>query len=49
MALFQELNEQGITIVLVTHEPEVAQYARRIVELRDGRVVRDHPVSREAA
>jgi putative ABC transport system ATP-binding protein len=49
MALFRELNEQGITIVLVTHEPEVAQYARRIVELRDGRVVRDHPVSREAA
>jgi putative ABC transport system ATP-binding protein len=49
MALFQELNEQGITIVLVTHEPEVAQYARRIVELRDGRVVRDHPVNQEAA
>lgn len=49
MALFRELNEQGITIVLVTHEPEVAQYARRIVELRDGRVVRDHPVGQEAA
>ena len=47
MALFQELNEQGITIVLVTHEREVAQYARRIVELRDGRVVRDHPVNQE--
>jgi len=47
MALFRELNEQGITIVLVTHEPEVAQYARRIVELRDGRVVRDHPVNQE--
>jgi putative ABC transport system ATP-binding protein len=49
MALFRELNEQGITIVLVTHEPEVGQYARRIVELRDGRVVRDHPVNQEAA
>jgi putative ABC transport system ATP-binding protein len=49
MRLFQELNEQGITIVLVTHEPEVSQYARRIVEVRDGRIVRDHPVSREAA
>ncbi len=49
MALFRELNEQGITIVLVTHEPEVSQYARRVVEVRDGRVVRDHPVSREAA
>src|SRR5690348_13255166 len=45
MALFQELNEQGITIVLVTHEPEVAQYAKRIVEVRDGRIRRDHPVA----
>ena len=44
MALFQELNEQGITIVLVTHEPDVAQYAKRIVEVRDGRILRDHPV-----
>ncbi len=44
MALFQELNEQGITIVLVTHEPEVAVYAKRVVEVRDGRVVRDEPV-----
>jgi len=44
MALFQELNEQGITIVLVTHEPEVAQYAKRIVEVRDGNIRRDHPV-----
>jgi putative ABC transport system ATP-binding protein len=30
--------------VLVTHEPEVAQYAKRIVEVRDGRIRRDHPV-----
>jgi len=44
MALFQELNDQGITIVLVTHEPDVAEYARRIVEVRDGRIRRDHPV-----
>ncbi|SOD02515.1 putative ABC transport system ATP-binding protein [bacterium JGI 053] len=44
MALFQELNEQGITIVLVTHEPEVAEYAKRIVDVRDGRIRRDHPV-----
>ncbi len=45
MALFQALNEQGITILLVTHEPEVAQYARRIVEVRDGHIIRDHPVA----
>jgi putative ABC transport system ATP-binding protein len=45
MALFQELNDQGITVLLVTHEPDVAQYARRIVEVRDGRIIRDHPVA----
>ena len=44
MALFQELNDQGITILLVTHEPEIARYASRIVEVRDGRILRDHPV-----
>jgi len=45
MALFQELNDAGITVLLVTHEPEVAQYARRFVEVRDGRIIRDEPVS----
>ncbi len=44
MSLFQELNDEGITIVLVTHEPDVAQYAKRIVLVRDGRIVRDQPV-----
>ena len=44
MALFQELNEQGITIVLVTHEPEVAAYAKRVVVMKDGRIIRDAPV-----
>ncbi len=41
MALFQELNNQGLTVLLVTHEHDVASYARRIVELRDGRIIRD--------
>lgn len=45
MALFQDLNDQGITILIVTHEPEVAKYARRIVEVRDGRILHDHPVT----
>jgi putative ABC transport system ATP-binding protein len=44
MALFQSLNEQGITIVLVTHERDVAVYAKRIIEVRDGRIRRDEPV-----
>ena len=41
--LFQELNRDGMTIVMVTHEPEVARYCQRIIELRDGRVCRDEP------
>ncbi|MBX5461168.1 MAG: ABC transporter ATP-binding protein [Steroidobacteraceae bacterium] len=44
MALFQELNDQGITILIVTHEPDIACYARRIVEVRDGRILRDEPM-----
>jgi putative ABC transport system ATP-binding protein len=45
MALFQELNEQGITILIVTHEPDVAKYAKRIVEVLDGKIIHDHPVT----
>jgi len=44
MALFQELNERDLTVLLVTHEADVANYAGRIVELRDGLVLRDEPV-----
>ena len=40
-ALFQKLNNEGITIVLVTHERDFAKFAKRIVELKDGRVIRD--------
>ena len=43
MALFQELNRQGMTVVLVTHENDVARFARRILRFRDGRIVRDEP------
>jgi putative ABC transport system ATP-binding protein len=41
LALFQDLNNQGITILMVTHEPDIAQYAKRIIELRDGVIIRD--------
>jgi len=41
MALFQRLNDTGISIVLVTHEPDIARCARRIVSFRDGRIVDD--------
>jgi putative ABC transport system ATP-binding protein len=45
LALFQELNDNGLTVVMVTHEDNIAHYAKRIVELRDGRIVRDEPVT----
>jgi putative ABC transport system ATP-binding protein len=41
MGLFQELNKRGKTIVMVTHEPELAAYTRRIITLRDGEIVSD--------
>jgi putative ABC transport system ATP-binding protein len=41
MALFQELGAAGITVLLVTHEPDVAAYAARVVVMRDGRIVTD--------
>jgi putative ABC transport system ATP-binding protein len=44
LALFQSLNDRGITIIMVTHEPDIAQYCKRIVEMRDGHVLRDEPV-----
>jgi putative ABC transport system ATP-binding protein len=41
MALFQELGRTGITVLLVTHEADISQYAERIVTMRDGRIVSD--------
>jgi putative ABC transport system ATP-binding protein len=48
MGVFQRLNEQGITLVMVTHELEVANYCKRILVVRDGLVVRDEPVARRS-
>ncbi len=45
MELFQGLNQAGITVVVVTHDPAVACYAGRVVSLRDGRVVEDRPTA----
>jgi len=44
MAMLQELNDQGITVVVVTHDANVARHSQRIVELRDGAIVRDEAV-----
>ena len=46
MGIFQRLNrEQGITVILVTHDSEVAQHARRVISVRDGAVASDEPVA----
>jgi putative ABC transport system ATP-binding protein len=46
MAIFQQLNERGITVIMVTHEPDIAAYAKRNVMMRDGVILDDHVVSR---
>ena len=45
IAILQEMNDQGRTVIVITHEPDIAQYARRIVAMRDGRIVADHAVA----
>ncbi|HEX9407014.1 MAG TPA: ABC transporter ATP-binding protein [Thermoanaerobaculia bacterium] len=44
MGIFQQLNEEGKTIVLITHEPDIAQHAKRIVHVRDGRIQKDERI-----
>ena len=46
MALFDELQSRGNTIVLVTHEPDIAEYAHRVVHIRDGEIASDEPSKR---
>jgi len=41
MAIFEDLNDQGHTIVMITHEPDIAQHAKRIIFIRDGQIVKD--------
>ena len=46
MNVFQKLNREGVTIVLVTHEPDIAQHTKRIVSFRDGLIISDKPVEK---
>jgi putative ABC transport system ATP-binding protein len=46
MAIFQRLYQEGNTILIVTHEPDIAQYTHRIVRFRDGRIEGDEPVKK---
>lgn len=48
MTLFNELHNEGMTVILVTHEQDIAEHARRIVRLKDGNIVSDQPVRRGA-
>jgi len=41
MAIFQDLNDKGHTIVMITHEPDIAEHAKRIIHLRDGKIIND--------
>jgi putative ABC transport system ATP-binding protein len=45
MGIFQKLNDEGITLVIVTHEPDIAEYAERRIVFRDGKVIEDAPVT----
>ncbi len=49
MTLFGELHRQGRTVIVVTHAPEVARYAQRVIRLKDGRIIGDSPASVLAA
>lgn len=46
LSIFQELNENGITILLITHEHDIAYYAKRIIEVKDGMILKDYPVEK---
>lgn len=45
MGVFQRLNADGITVIVVTHEPDIAEYAKRRILFRDGKVIEDEPVT----
>jgi putative ABC transport system ATP-binding protein len=45
MQIFQELNDAGITVIIVTHEADIARHARRVIHFKDGLVVDDIPVT----
>jgi putative ABC transport system ATP-binding protein len=45
MEIFQDLNDRGLTIILVTHEHDISQFAKRVVGFRDGRIRKDEPVA----
>ena len=41
MSIFEKLNDEGHTIIMITHEPDIAEHAKRIIHLLDGKIVKD--------
>ncbi len=41
MSIFQQLNEEGHTVIMITHEPDIAAHAKRVITLRDGKIIKD--------
>ena len=44
MRIFQDINKKGATIIVVTHEPDIVRYAKRVIKLKDGHIIGDEPV-----
>jgi len=44
MTIFQKINDEGNTIVMITHEPDIAEHAKRIIQLKDGKIINDNPI-----
>lgn len=47
MSIFQDINEKGHTVVMITHEPDIAQHAKRVITIRDGKLVSDKTNSKQ--
>lgn len=47
MDLFQKLNNEGITIIIVTHEPDIAMFCKRMIKMQDGRIIDDHLIEQK--
>jgi len=49
MELIQQINDEGKTVLIVTHEPDIAKMTKRIVYLKDGQIIEDNPVEQVRA